>query len=160
MTVNQGSKSMNVATSRWLKPQKQIEPQEEAADADTTAIVDNIVQTRKERDQLRLDVRRSEATIAELRRENEFLRSKLEDANHDRDFYHARYITLHTRMSDISHMIINGMQIAAREAAAAGIDDPLRRNAEPVDLDEEARLKTLAKTLGADNRDDRQQEQG
>jgi hypothetical protein len=148
---------MHVA--RMLKPAPKLpELQQEPDDPDTTAIVDNIVQTRKERDQLRLDVRRHEATIAELTREIEFLRARLDEAHHDRDFYHARYITLHTRMSDISHLIINGMQVAAREAAAAGIEDPLRLNAEPVDLDEQARLKELAATLGANNRDDREQE--
>lgn len=54
-----------------------------------------------ERDQLIEEVHRTRATSAELERELTFIRTKLTEAEYDRDLYRLQYITLDTELTGL-----------------------------------------------------------
>lgn len=120
-------------------------------DTETAAIMDTIVQTRRERDMLRDEVERLEAGLATARREGGFLREQLQHAEFKRDFYQRHYVSLHVRLADIGNTIMRAIEDAKIEAAANGIDDAGKRSEVAADLDDEARLRDLASKLSPEN---------
>jgi hypothetical protein len=91
------------------KPTQSVEP--EAA-----KIISDITSQAKENARLRHQAHQDSILIEDQRREIEFLRGQLADAEYKRDYYQRHSTTLLTRLSDINMVIRNALDEARREA--------------------------------------------
>jgi hypothetical protein len=88
----------------------------ETVDPDTLGLMDNIVKTAKERDNLRETRSRLESDLAQARMQIEYLEKQLETVTAQRDFYMRHSTTIYTRLSDIDIMIRQSLEEAKHEA--------------------------------------------
>jgi len=105
-------------------------------DADTTAIVDNIVQTRKDATApARISGRGHDCRVTR----RPIPAGQVAGTRTTTVISTTRVLHAAPPDVDISHLIINGC--VGTRGGGGGIERPLRQGAEPVDLDEQARMK-------------------
>jgi hypothetical protein len=100
---------------------------------------------------------RMAATIAELRRENAFLRTELDTSSINRDTYHTRALAAETALRCAAAVLVDSIAEGNRTAAAQCQDaaEEPRGDVTAIDLD---MTKHIAAKFGADNRDEQQQD--
>lgn len=113
-------------------------------DPKTTAILDDIVRTNRERDELRADNDRLRASCDEMEREVSFLREQLSIAERKRDMFQRHAVALFTRLHDIVVVVNTALSDARLEATSGGAE----AKPQPQNLDEiNDGLRDLVATL-------------
>lgn len=125
---------MNIAAPAFLRkvePKMTTPVRQDVPINDRTAqIMDDIVRTAQERDELQAECNRLRAIGSEDKRQIAFLERKLAEVEAKRDYYQVHSVALHTRLcdiaSDMEHLVkrIDKALAESQVDAAAGKAEP------------------------------------